>query len=59
MRSAIRLSRLDVDLGVVSALNRSLNEDDGSLLEHLIQTDAAINPYSGGPLLDSAAVLSA
>jgi S1-C subfamily serine protease len=39
----------------VSALNRSLNEDDGSLLEHLIQTDAAINPgNSGGPLLDSA-----
>ena len=41
--------------GIVSALNRSLNEDDGSLLEHLIQTDAAINPgNSGGPLLDSA-----
>jgi S1-C subfamily serine protease len=41
--------------GIVSALNRSLTEDDGSLLEHLIQTDAAINPgNSGGPLLDSA-----
>ncbi len=41
--------------GIVSALNRSLNEEDGSLLEHLIQTDAAINPgNSGGPLLDSA-----
>ena len=41
--------------GIASALNRSLNEDDGSLLEHLIQTDAAINPgNSGGPLLDSA-----
>ena len=41
--------------GIVSALNRSLNQDDGSLLEHLIQTDAAINPgNSGGPLLDSA-----
>lgn len=41
--------------GIVSSLNRSLTQDDGSLLEHLIQTDAAINPgNSGGPLLDSA-----
>jgi S1-C subfamily serine protease len=41
--------------GIVSALNRSLDEEDGSVLEHLIQTDAAINPgNSGGPLLDSA-----
>ena len=41
--------------GIVSALNRSLTEDDGRFLEHLIQTDAAINPgNSGGPLLDSA-----
>jgi S1-C subfamily serine protease len=36
-------------------LNRSLPGDRGSLVEHLIQTDAAINPgNSGGPLLDSA-----
>jgi S1-C subfamily serine protease len=42
--------------GVVSALNRSLPAADGvSLIEGLIQTDAAINPgNSGGPLLDSA-----
>ncbi|MBK9605261.1 MAG: trypsin-like peptidase domain-containing protein [Betaproteobacteria bacterium] len=40
--------------GIVSALDRSLANDSGSI-EHLIQTDAAINPgNSGGPLLDSA-----
>ena len=41
--------------GIVSALNRSLNEDGGQTIQELIQTDAAINPgNSGGPLLDSA-----
>lgn len=41
--------------GIVSALDRSLNGEDGRVIEHLIQTDAAINPgNSGGPLLDSA-----
>jgi S1-C subfamily serine protease len=41
--------------GIVSALDRSLKGDSGSVIEHLIQTDAAINPgNSGGPLLDSA-----
>ena len=41
--------------GVVSALNRSLHANNGSIIEGLIQTDAAINPgNSGGPLLDSA-----
>jgi S1-C subfamily serine protease len=41
--------------GIVSALDRSLSEDDGRVIQHLIQTDAAINPgNSGGPLLDSA-----
>ena len=41
--------------GVVSALDRSLSEEDGATIDHLIQTDAAINPgNSGGPLLDSA-----
>ena len=41
--------------GVVSALDRSLYNDNGSQIKGLIQTDAAINPgNSGGPLLDSA-----
>lgn len=41
--------------GIVSALDRSLPEENGVNIEHLIQTDAAINPgNSGGPLLDSA-----
>lgn len=41
--------------GIVSALDRSLPEENGVSIEHLIQTDAAINPgNSGGPLLDSA-----
>ncbi len=41
--------------GIVSALNRSFTTDSGATIEHLIQTDAAVNPgNSGGPLLDSA-----
>ncbi|MCX9157355.1 trypsin-like peptidase domain-containing protein [Niveibacterium sp. 24ML] len=41
--------------GIVSALDRSLGEEGGRAIHHLIQTDAAINPgNSGGPLLDSA-----
>ncbi len=39
--------------GIISALDRSLPSERGTI-EHLIQTDAAINPgNSGGPLLDS------
>lgn len=41
--------------GIVSALDRSIREETGAVLENLIQTDAAINPgNSGGALLDSA-----
>lgn len=41
--------------GVISALDRSIQDEDGRNIEHLIQTDAAINPgNSGGPLIDSA-----
>jgi S1-C subfamily serine protease len=41
--------------GIVSALNRELPAETGTVMEGLIQTDAAINPgNSGGPLLDSA-----
>lgn len=41
--------------GVISALRRSIDGDEGASMDGLIQTDAAINPgNSGGPLLDSA-----
>jgi serine protease Do len=40
--------------GIVSALNRTISEENGVRLQHVIQTDAAINPgNSGGPLVDS------
>ena len=41
--------------GVVSSIGRSIQANEGSRLEGMIQTDAAINGgNSGGPLLDSA-----
>ena len=40
--------------GIVSSLGRTIEDEQGSRLEEMIQTDAAINPgNSGGPLLDS------
>ena len=42
-----------VTAGVISAVNRSLDMNDGSKAEGLIQTDAAINPgNSGGALVN-------
>jgi serine protease Do len=40
--------------GIVSALGRTIDTNDGAVLHHVIQTDAAINPgNSGGPLVDA------
>ncbi len=41
--------------GIISSLNRTIEDEGDRRLEDMIQTDAAINPgNSGGPLLDSA-----
>ena len=40
--------------GIVSALNRQIKAPNGSAINKVIQTDAALNPgNSGGPLIDS------
>lgn len=43
-----------VTAGIISALSRTIQTDDGKILEDLIQTDAPINPgNSGGPLVNA------
>ena len=40
--------------GIISSLGRSIQAENGMIIEDIIQTDAAINPgNSGGPLLNS------
>lgn len=42
-----------VTAGIVSALNRTIEVEDGIYMDDLIQTDASINPgNSGGPLIN-------
>ncbi|MFL5827838.1 MAG: S1C family serine protease [Thermoleophilaceae bacterium] len=42
-----------ITAGIISALQRQITAPNGLTIDHVIQTDAAVNPgNSGGPLLD-------
>jgi S1-C subfamily serine protease len=44
--------------GIISALNRQIKAPNGSAIDRVLQTDAALNPgNSGGPLIDSTGVV--
>lgn len=43
-----------VTAGIISAVNRTIEVQDGAFMEGLLQTDASINPgNSGGPLINA------
>lgn len=43
-----------VTAGIISALNRTIEVEDGVYMDDLVQTDASINPgNSGGPLINA------